>query len=87
MTVAIDPIPITTLVVVVLAAIGGFIWFGKLSSRVDRLESDVADLKQGQKELQEMFRQQEKEILELLHQHIGYHQGLTQAGAPPAPAP
>ena len=96
MTLTIDPVAITTLVVVMLAAIGGFIWFGKLSSRVERLEADVAELKQGQKEIlallhqrdreiQEMFRQRDNEILELLHQHIGYHQGLTQVGSPPAP--
>ena len=44
MTVAIDPIPITTLVVVILAVISGFIWFSKLSSRVDRLERDVQQI-------------------------------------------
>ena len=47
MTVAADPIPVTTLVVVILAAIGGFIWFGKLSSRVDRLESGRCGLEAG----------------------------------------
>ena len=76
MTVTIDPVIITMLGALILAAIGTFIWFGKLSGRVDRLESDVADLKQGQ-----------QQILELLHQHIGYHQGRAEAAAPAASQP
>ena len=131
MTVTIDPVTITTLGVLILAAIGGFIWFGKLSSRVDRLESDVGDLKQGQKEILELIHQQgtelresihqqgaelresihqqgtelrelihqqgteireqhqqhEKKVLELLNQHMGYHQGRADAVAPPALTP
>ena len=74
MTVTIDPVTITMLGVLILAAIGSFIWFGKLSSRVDRLEADVAALKQGQ-----------ERILELLNQHIGYHQGLAESPVPPSP--
>lgn len=68
MTITVEPITLSTLVVVLIAIIGGFVWIGKLGSRVDRLESDVKDLKDGQ-----------KQILELLNQHIGYHQGLQGA--------
>lgn len=98
MTITIDPVTITTLVALILASLGGFVWFGKLSSRVDRLESDVGELKQGQKEILELlhkqerdmlelFHQHEKEILELLNQHIGYHQGLAAEGLPPSGQP
>ena len=118
--VVIDPVTITTLAVLILAAIGGFIWFGKLSGRVDRLVADVGDLKQGQAkilellnqqvtelrelhhkqgmelrelihqqvtELRDQHRQHENKVLELLNQHMGYHQGRTEAAAPPALTP
>lgn len=68
MTITIDPITLSTLAVVILTAISGFLWVGRLSSGVDRLEADVKELKAGQ-----------KEILQLLHQHIGFHQGLSDS--------
>ena len=65
MTLTIDPVTISILVTLLLAVIGAVVWLGRLGQRVDRLESDVAELKQGQ-----------GQILSLLHQHIGYHQGI-----------
>ena len=44
MTVAIDPVAITTLVALILAAIGGFIWFGKLSNRLTRTHFVIASV-------------------------------------------
>ena len=67
MTVTIDPVTITTLGVLILAAIGGFIWFGKLSGRVDRLVADVAALKQGQERILELLNQQVTELRGMNH--------------------
>ena len=71
MTFTADPTAIATFVLLLLSAIGGFLWVGRLSGRVDRLESDVKDLKEDV-----------TKILELLNQHIGYHQGLVDSGKP-----
>ena len=77
MTITLDPITISTLVALILASVSVFVWMGnKLSNRVDRLESDVSELKEGQ-----------KRILELLHQHIGYHSGLVVGASPGAIQP
>ena len=76
MTITLDPITISTLVALILASVSVFVWMGKLSNRVDRLESDVSELKEGQ-----------KQILELLHQHIGYHSGLVVGASPGAIQP
>ena len=65
MTLTIDPVTISILVTLLLAVIGAVVWLGRLGQRVDRLETDVAELKAGQ-----------AQILGLLHQHIGYHQGI-----------
>ena len=71
MTFTADPAAIATFVLLLLSAISGFIWVGRLRGRVDRLESDVKDLKEDV-----------TKVLELLNQHIGYHQGLVDAGTP-----
>ena len=75
MTVTIDPITVTTLVAVVVAGAGGFIWFGKLSKRVDNLETNVNELKTDVREL----RQSVQDVLILLHSHMGYHQALGRS--------
>ena len=71
MSFTIEPVSFATLLLVLITAISGFVWIGRLSNRVDRLESDVKELKQGQ-----------ARILELLNQHIGYHQGLDAVITP-----
>ncbi len=75
MTITIDPITVTTLIAVVLAAAGGFIWFGKIGKRVDNLETDVKELKTDVREL----RQSVQDVLILLHSHMGYHQALGRS--------
>ena len=81
MTVTIDPVTITTLGILILAAIGGFIWFGKLSGRVDRLETDVSDLKDGQKEILDLIHQQGTEFREQLNQQrTEFREQLNQQG-------
>ena len=62
----------SALVLLLVSAVTVLVWVGKLSNRVDRMETDVAELKDGQ-----------KEILQLMHQHMGYHQGLTNIPASP----
>ncbi len=76
MTFTADLTAIATFVLLLLSAISGFLWVGRLSSRVDRLESDVKDLKEDV-----------AKILQLLNQHIGYHQGLADAGTPTISSP
>ncbi|MXZ92485.1 MAG: hypothetical protein F4W95_15355 [Chloroflexi bacterium] len=73
MPLAIDPVTISTLVALVATATGLSVWLGRLGQRVDRLEADVTELKHGQ-----------QEILKLLHQHTGYHQGLDASADRPA---
>lgn len=53
----------------VMTAGAGFIWFGKLSNRIDTLEADVKELKADV-----------KQILGMLNTHLGYHQGLIATG-------
>lgn len=71
MTLTIDPAAIAAFVGIVLTAVGVFIWFGKLSSRIDTVESDVKELKGDV-----------KQILGMLHTHQGYHQGLVASELP-----
>ena len=71
MSVTIVPITTSTLNLLLVSAITVLVWVGRLSSRVDRLETDVAELKDGQ-----------RQILQLMHQHIGYHQGLSDVPPP-----
>lgn len=72
MTITIDPAAAAAFVGIILTAAGGFIWFGKLSNRIDTLEADVKELKADV-----------KQILGMLNTHLGYHQGLIVAGEPP----
>lgn len=71
MTFVIDPAAIAAFVTILLTAAGAFIWFGKLSSRIDTVEADVKELKADV-----------KQILGMLHTHQGYHQGLVAAESP-----
>ena len=76
MTITIDPAAVAAgaaFVGMLLTAAGGFIWFGKLSNRIDTLEADVKELKADV-----------KQILGMLNAHLGYHQGLIVASEPPA---
>ena len=81
--IAIDPATAATFVTVLLAAIGGTFWLGKLSNRVDRLDSVVEQLRQGQETLQKG----QQEILILLHSHLAAHQATAQAAGGPAENP
>ena len=74
MTVIIDPITMSTLILLLVSSITVLVWIGRLSNRVDRLGTDVAELKDGQ-----------KQILQLMHHHIGYHQCLNDAPTPTTP--
>ena len=57
------------IVVTLIITLAGTIWwFGKLSSRVQRLENDVGELQKDQ-----------KRILELLNHHLGFHEGRDTA--------
>ena len=71
MTITIDPAAIAAFVTILLTAAGGFIWFGKLSSRINTVEADVKELKGDV-----------KQILGMLHSHQGYHQGLVASELP-----
>ena len=71
MTISFDPAAIAAFVGILLTAAGGFIWFGKLSHRIDTLEHDVKELKADV-----------KQILAMLHVHQGYHQGLIASELP-----
>ena len=71
MTITIDPAAIAAFVGILLTAAGVFIWFGKLSSRIDTVEADVKELKGDI-----------KQILAMLHVHQGYHQGLVASELP-----
>ena len=76
MTITIDPVAVAAgaaFVGILLTATGGFIWFGKLSNRIDTLEADIKELKADV-----------KQILGMLNTHLGYHQGLIVASEPPA---
>ncbi len=55
---------ISIVVTLIIASSGVFLWFGRLSNRVQQLEDDVGELKRDQ-----------KRIFELLNQHLGYHSG------------
>ena len=72
MTITIDPAAAAAFIGILLTAAGGFIWFGKLSNRIDTIEADVKELKADV-----------KEILGLLNAHLGYHQGLAVTSEPP----
>ena len=72
MTITVDPAAVAAFIGILLTAAGGFIWFGKLSSRIDILESDVKELKDDV-----------KQILGMLNTHLGYHQGLMATGDAP----
>ena len=60
----VDPVLASAAVAFLLAVVGAIPWFGKLSNRVQRLESDM-----------ERFTNKQDEVLEYLHQHIGFHKG------------
>lgn len=77
--ITIDPATAATFITVLLAVIGGTFWLGKLSNRVDRLESVVEQLRQGQEALQKG----QQEILILLHTHLGIHQATQPPGQQP----
>ena len=83
MTITIDPITVTTLIAVLLAAAGAFIWFGKTSKRVDNLETNVNELKTDVRELRQGV--QDVLILILLHSHMGYHQTLGRSASDAIP--
>ncbi len=70
MTVTIDPLTAIAIVGLLISSGAWLIWLGKLSNRVDRLESDVAELKEGQ-----------QKILGVLNRHVGFHEGLTAISA------
>ena len=72
MTFTIDPAAVAAFVGILLTAAGGFVWFGKLSNRIDTVEADVKELKADV-----------KQILGMLNTHLGYHQGLTVVSEPP----
>ena len=44
MTITVDPAAVAAFIGILLTAAGGFIGFGKLSSRIDILESDVKQI-------------------------------------------
>ena len=74
MQITIDPAVIAAgaaFVGVLVTAAGGFLWFGKLSNRIDTLKTDVKELKADV-----------KQILAMLHVHQGYHQGLAASELP-----
>ena len=81
MTITIDPITVTTLIAVLVAAAGAFIWFGKMGKRVDNLETNVNELKTDVREL----RQSVQDVLILLHSHMGYHQALGRSASDTIP--
>ena len=81
MTITIDPITVTTLIALLAATAGGFIWFGKISKRVDNLETNVKELKTDVREL----RQSVQDVLVLLHNHMGYHQALGRSASDATP--
>ena len=74
MTFTIDPAAIAAaaaFIGILATAAGVFIWFGKLSSRIDTVEAGVKELKADV-----------KQILGMLHTHQGYHQGLLASEIP-----
>ena len=74
MAITIDPAAIAAaaaFVGILATAAGVFIWFGKLSHRIDVVEADVKELKGDI-----------KQILGILHTHQGYHQGLIAGELP-----
>ncbi len=69
MTFTIDPAAVAAaaaFIGILGTAAGVFIWFGKLSNRIDTVEADVKGLKGDV-----------KQILGMLHSHQGYHQRLV----------
>lgn len=75
----IDPATAATFIALLLAIVSGTFWLGKLSNRVDRLESVVEQLQQGVEELQKG----QQEILILLHSHLAAHQATAPPSNPP----
>ncbi len=76
MTLTIDPATIAAaaaFVGILLTAAGAFIWFCKLSNRIDTVAADVKELKADV-----------KQILGMLNTHLGYHQGLAVVSDPPS---
>lgn len=70
--ITVTPVTIAGLVALAVAVASGLVWIGKLSSRINRLETDCKNTMKGQ-----------QAIRSRLDEHIGYHQGLSAHVAAP----